>query len=43
MSPAICSPTANRWARRLAAGARFDPASQRLADVAAVLDRIYGR
>jgi predicted dehydrogenase len=31
------------WARRLAAGARFDPASERLADVARVLDRIYGR
>jgi predicted dehydrogenase len=31
------------WAQRLAAGARFDPACERLADVAAVLDRIYGR
>src|SRR4051812_32908528 len=31
------------WARRLAAGARFDPASAQLADVARVLDRIYGR
>ena len=31
------------WARRLAAGARFDPAAERLVDVAAVLDRIYGR
>jgi predicted dehydrogenase len=31
------------WARRLAEGARFDPAAERLVDVAAVLDRIYGR
>ena len=31
------------WARRLAAGERFDPAAARLADVARVLDRIYGR
>jgi predicted dehydrogenase len=31
------------WARRLAAGQRFDPAAERLVDVAAVLDRIYGR
>ncbi|RAK61392.1 gfo/Idh/MocA family oxidoreductase [Phenylobacterium hankyongense] len=31
------------WARRLAAGERFDPAAQRLVDVARVLDRIYGR
>jgi predicted dehydrogenase len=31
------------WARRLAAGERFDPAAERLADVAEVLDRIYGR
>jgi predicted dehydrogenase len=31
------------WARRLAAGERFDPASERLVEVAAVLDRIYGR
>jgi predicted dehydrogenase len=31
------------WARRLAAGTRFDPAAERLVDVAAVLDRIYGR
>ena len=31
------------WAARLAAGARFDPAADRLADVAAALDRIYGR
>ena len=31
------------WARRLAAGERFDPASERLVEVSAVLDRIYGR
>jgi predicted dehydrogenase len=31
------------WARRLAAGARYDPETQRLGDVARVLDRIYGR
>jgi predicted dehydrogenase len=31
------------WATRLAAGERFDPASERLVDVARVLDRIYGR
>jgi len=31
------------WARRLAAGARFDPKAARLVDVARVLDRIYGR
>ncbi len=31
------------WARRLAAGERFDPAAERLVDVAAALDRIYGR
>jgi hypothetical protein len=31
------------WARRLAAGERFDPAAERLVDVAEVLDRIYGR
>jgi predicted dehydrogenase len=31
------------WAVRLAAGARFDPAAERLVDVAQVLDRIYGR
>ncbi|MFL5296916.1 MAG: Gfo/Idh/MocA family protein [Phenylobacterium sp.] len=31
------------WARRLAAGERFDPAAERLVDVARVLDRIYGR
>jgi predicted dehydrogenase len=31
------------WARRLAAGDRFDPQAERLADVSKVLDRIYGR
>jgi predicted dehydrogenase len=31
------------WASRLAAGERFDPAAERLVDVAQVLDRIYGR
>jgi predicted dehydrogenase len=31
------------WASRLAAGERFDPASEQLVDVARVLDRIYGR
>jgi predicted dehydrogenase len=31
------------WAMRLAAGERFDPAVDRLVDVANVLDRIYGR
>jgi predicted dehydrogenase len=31
------------WARRLAAGERFDPAAERLVEVAEVLDRIYGR
>jgi predicted dehydrogenase len=31
------------WARRRAAGERFDPESERLVDVARVLDRIYGR
>lgn len=31
------------WARRLGAGERFDPDSERLVDVALVLDRIYGR
>ncbi len=30
------------WARRLAAGERFDPAVDRLVEVSAVLDRIYG-
>jgi predicted dehydrogenase len=31
------------WARRLAAGERFDPDNRRLVQVAEVLDRIYGR
>jgi predicted dehydrogenase len=31
------------WARRLTAGERFDPESERLVDVARVLDGIYGR
>jgi predicted dehydrogenase len=31
------------WARRLAAGERFDPAAERLVDVSAVLDRVYRR
>jgi predicted dehydrogenase len=31
------------WARRLAAGQRFDPACERLIDSQRVLDRIYGR
>jgi predicted dehydrogenase len=31
------------WARRLGEGGRFDPSAERLVDVAAVLDRIYGR
>ena len=31
------------WAERLARGARFDPEAERLVEVAAVLDRIYGR
>ncbi|HVH13475.1 MAG TPA: Gfo/Idh/MocA family oxidoreductase [Longimicrobium sp.] len=31
------------WARRLATGARFDPGVERIVDVAAVLDRVYGR
>lgn len=31
------------WARRLADGERFDPAAERLVEVARVLDRIYGR
>jgi len=31
------------WARRVAAGDRFDPANEELVEVAAVLDRIYGR
>ena len=31
------------WARRLAAGERYDPQAERLVEVARVLDRIYGR
>lgn len=31
------------WARRLAAGARFDPAAMHLIDLAAAIDRVYGR
>ncbi|MFC3069661.1 Gfo/Idh/MocA family protein [Phenylobacterium soli] len=31
------------WARRLAAGEGFDPAAERLVEVARTLDRIYGR
>ncbi|WP_309089377.1 Gfo/Idh/MocA family oxidoreductase [Phenylobacterium sp.] len=31
------------WARRLSEGERFNPAAERLVDVARVLDRIYGR
>lgn len=31
------------WAVRLAVGARFDPEAERLVQVSAVLDRIYGR
>jgi predicted dehydrogenase len=31
------------WAARLASGERFDPAAERLVDVARVLDRIYSR
>lgn len=31
------------WARRLASGETFDPAAERLVDVAGVLDRMYGR
>ncbi|HWH22021.1 MAG TPA: Gfo/Idh/MocA family oxidoreductase [Allosphingosinicella sp.] len=31
------------WAKRLAAGEKFDPEAERLVDVAEVLDRIYGR
>ena len=31
------------WASRLAGGERFDPAAERLVDVARTLDRIYGR
>lgn len=31
------------WARRLAGGARYNPAIETIVDVAAVLDRVYGR
>ena len=31
------------WARRLAAGAGFDPSATRLVDLATAIDRIYGR
>ena len=31
------------WARRLGEGERFDPSAARLVEVAAVLDRVYGR
>jgi predicted dehydrogenase len=31
------------WAARLASGERFDPAAERLVDLARVLDQIYGR
>lgn len=31
------------WARRLAAGERFDPSVERMVDVASTLDKIYGR
>ncbi len=31
------------WARRLAEGARFDPEAERLVEVAAALDAVYGR
>ena len=31
------------WATRLAAGARYDASAERLVDVAAALDRVYGR
>jgi predicted dehydrogenase len=31
------------WAARLANGAGFDPSAERLVEIAAVLDRIYGR
>jgi predicted dehydrogenase len=34
---------AAEWARRLAQGDRYDPAAERLIDVARVLDRIYRR
>lgn len=31
------------WARRLGAGERFDPAAERLVEIASVIDRAYGR
>jgi len=31
------------WARRLGAGERYNPSIESAAEVAAVLDRIYGR
>jgi hypothetical protein len=31
------------WAKRLAAGGRFDPEIESLSEVAGALDRIYGR
>ena len=34
---------ASVWAHRLAAGERFDPEAERLADVARALDSLYGR
>ncbi|HEX6923852.1 MAG TPA: Gfo/Idh/MocA family oxidoreductase [Longimicrobiaceae bacterium] len=34
---------ATAWAQRLAAGERFDPAAERLIEVAGIIDRIYGR
>ena len=34
---------AAHWAARLTSGERFDPAAERLVEVARVLDRIYGR
>jgi predicted dehydrogenase len=35
--------TACAWVRRVAAGHHFDPRAERIADVAAVIDAIYGR
>jgi len=32
-----------QWAKRLAGGARFDPAAAHLVDVASLVDRLYGR
>jgi hypothetical protein len=31
------------WTQRLAAGGRYDPQIERMTDVAAILDSIYGR